>query len=61
MKFKVEIGGFVSTYRQRTFIIHAANESEAAEKANDRFVDAEQKRVGNMCDGGIINEIVRID
>lgn len=61
-KFKVNVGGFVSTYRERNLIIHAADESEAAEKAELKFIDLQQEaRTGNMCDEGIINSIEQID
>ena len=59
-KFKVEVGGFVSTYRQRTYTIFAADEEEAKEKATDRFVNDQQNgKVGNMCDEGEVNSIFR--
>lgn len=60
-KFKVNIGGFVSTYRERNLIIYANDESEAMEKAELKFIDLQQIKVGNMCDEGTINSIEQID
>ncbi|WP_206459392.1 hypothetical protein [Anaerovorax sp. IOR16] len=48
-KYKVEIGGFVSTYRQRNIIVYADNEAEAEEKAIDKFIEMQQEKVGNIC------------
>lgn len=59
-KYKVEVGGFVSTYRQRTLTIYAENETEASDKAIERFMELQQEKVGNMCDGGEINSIEEI-
>jgi hypothetical protein len=56
-KYKVEVGGFVSVYRQRTLIIHAENEEEASKKAIEKFIDFQQEKVGNMCDEGQVNSI----
>lgn len=61
MKYKVEVGGFVSTFRkgadafvsefrQRRLVIYAETAQEAKEKAIDKFVDLSQQRVGNMCE-----------
>lgn len=60
-KFKVNVGGFVSTYRERTLIVYADDESEAMLKAELKFVDLQQIKPGNMCDEGTINFIERID
>lgn len=62
-KFKVKVGGFVSTYRERTLIVHADDdESEANEKkAELKFIDWQQIKPGNMCDEGTINSIEQID
>ena len=57
MKFRVNVGGFVSTYRERTIIVYADSEAEAAEKAELKFCELEQQRAGNMCDEGTINSI----
>lgn len=59
-KYKVEVGGFVSTYRQRTFIVHGADEAEAEQKAIEKFINAQQIKAGNMCDDGTINAIEEI-
>lgn len=58
-KYKVEVGGFVSIYRHRTFTIYASDETEAEEKAIDRFIDA-QNINGNMCEEGTVNSIEEI-
>lgn len=58
-KYKVEVGGFVNVYRQRTFTIYAANEAEAEEKAIDRFIDAQNTNC-NMCEDGTVNSIEEI-
>ena len=60
-KFKIEVGGFVSTYRQRTYTVTANNEAEAIEKATDKFIfDQQNGKVGNMCDEGTVNSVVEI-
>ena len=59
-KYKVNVGGFVSTYRERTLIVFAEDENEAAEKAELKFIDLQQQKAGNMCDEGTINEIEEI-
>lgn len=59
-KYKVTVGGFVSTFRQRTLIIYAENEEEAAEKAEARFIELSQQRPGNMCDEGSIDHIEKL-
>ena len=59
-KYKVNVGGFVTTYRERTLIIYADSEAEAEEKAADRFIDLQQQKPGNMCDEGVVNNIERM-
>lgn len=59
-KYKVEVGGFVSTFRQRTFTVYADNEAEAENKAINRFVECQQQKSGNMCDGGTVDSIEEI-
>lgn len=56
-KYKVEVGGFVSTFRQRTFTVYAENEAEAEDKAISKFMDCQQQKAGNMCDGGTVDSI----
>ena len=56
-KYQVEVGGFVSTYRQRTFIVYGDDETEAEQKAIEKFISAQQVKAGNMCDEGIVNNI----
>lgn len=59
-KYKVEVGGFVSVYRQRTLIINAENEEEASGKAIEKFISLQQEKVGSMCDEGQVNSIEEI-
>ena len=59
-KYRVEVGGFVSTYRRRTLTIYAEDEIEASDKAIEKFMELQQEKVGNMCDGGVINNIEEI-
>ena len=59
-KYKVEVGGFVTVYRKRTFTIYATDETEAEEKAIDRFIDAQQNKTGNVCEEGTVNSIEEI-
>lgn len=60
-KFKVNIGGFVTSYRERTLVVYASNEAEAENKAIDRFVALQQQKPGNMCDEGIVNHIESVN
>ena len=59
-KYKVNVGGFVSVYRERNIIVHAEDEAEAAEKAELKFIELQQQRPGSMCDEGTINSIEQI-
>jgi hypothetical protein len=60
-KYQVEVGGFVSTYRQRTYIVFATSEEEAKDKAADKFIkDQQNGKPGNMCDEGTVNYIFQI-
>lgn len=56
-KYRVEVGGFVSVYRQRSLVVSADNEETAKEKAINKFMDLQQKNGGDICDGGEINNI----
>ena len=61
-KYKVQVGGFVSTYRKRTYEIYAKDEESAKEKAEMQFIDDQQSsKPGNMCDEGTINYIEKIE
>jgi hypothetical protein len=61
-KYKVEVGGFVSVYRQRVIIVHAKTEEEAKEKACSKFVDLQHSGSGSpMCDEGTVNSIEQIE
>lgn len=59
-KYKVNVGGFVTVFRERDIIVHAKDEAEAAEKAELKFIELQQQRPGNMCDEGTINSIEKI-
>ena len=62
MKYLVNIGGFVSTYREEDIIVEADNYDEAKIKAELLFIDHQQKeKAGNMCDDGVINDIKEIE
>lgn len=61
-KYKVEVGGYVTVYRQRVITVFADSESEAGEKAVDKFVDLQQSCSGApMCDDGTVNSIKEIN
>ena len=38
MKYRVECGSLVTVLRKRTYTIHANSEEEAAQKAEDKFI-----------------------
>lgn len=57
-KYEVEVGGFVTVFRQRTLIVCANSESEASEKAKDRFVELQSKS-GN-CESGHVDSITEL-
>lgn len=59
-KYKVEVGGYVSVYRQRNLIIFAENEADAKEKAIDKFMELQQKNPGDMCSEGTVNSIEQV-
>ena len=56
-KFKVNVGGYVSTYRERTLTVSADTSMEAMDKAVAKFIELEQKNPGDMCDEGTVNWI----
>jgi hypothetical protein len=60
-KFRVQVGGFVSVYRQRTLTVHASMEEEAMEKAVEKFVELQQADGISICDDGNVNFIERVD
>ena len=43
MKYRVEVGGHVTRFCERTIIVHAKDEAEAARKAEDKYVELEMK------------------
>lgn len=43
MKYKVEVGSFCTRLIQRSITINANSESEAAEKAINKFIEIEMK------------------
>lgn len=56
-KYKVEVGGYVDIYRQRTMTIYAKDEEEAKDKAISKFMEVQQERPGDMCSDGTVNSI----
>lgn len=62
MKYLVNIGGFVNTYREEDIIVEADNYDEAKIKAELLFIDHQQEeKAGNMCDEDFINDIKEIE
>lgn len=59
MKFVVDVGGFVTVYRNRKITVYANDETEAEQKAIDKFIEI-QSQSGD-CDDGTVNEIIQID
>ena len=59
MKYKVELGGFVTVTRHRTLIIHAQDESEAIAKAEEKFIDLQQQN--GVCENVFIDNIEEIE
>lgn len=57
-KFEVEVGGFVTVFRQRKLIVFAKDEDEASRKAADKFVDLQSK--SGDCDEGHVDSVQRI-
>ena len=43
-KYKVNVCGFVSTFRNRNIIVFANSEEEAVEKAELKFIELQQQR-----------------
>ena len=61
-KYKVEVGGFVTVYRQRVITVHADSEVEASEKAISKFIDVQQEGSGSpICEDGTVNSIERVE
>lgn len=57
-KYEVEVGGFVTVYRQRKLTVYATNEAEAEQKATDKFVELQSEK--GDCDEGQVNSIVEV-
>lgn len=49
MKYKVEVGGFVTVFRKRNMIVYAKTDEEAKEKAIERFMEIQQSDGSSMC------------
>jgi hypothetical protein len=47
MKYKVEVGSFVTRLVSRKLIIHASNEEEAKQKAIDKYIEEESKVISS--------------
>lgn len=61
-KYKVEVGGFVTVYRQRVIAVSADTDGEAEKKAIDKFIDLQQNGSGSpVCEDGTVNSIERLD
>lgn len=58
-RYRVNVGGFVTVYRERNLTIHAKSKEEAIEKALDKY-DALQRASGGDLDRGTINNIDEI-
>jgi hypothetical protein len=60
-KYEVEVGGFVTVYRQRTVTVYANTEAEAAKKAKQKFIDLQNSGSGSpICEEGTVNEIEQV-
>ena len=53
MKYKVELGAFVSRLVTRKIIIHADSEEEAIGKAKDKYHEIES----NLANGGMVDSV----
>ncbi len=61
-KYRVEVGGFVTVYRQRTVTVYADSDGEAEEKAIDKFIDLQNNGSGSpICEEGTVNSIERVN
>lgn len=57
-KYRIEVGGFVTVYRQRMITVHADTLEEAEKKAVNKFVDIQQNGSGSpMCEDGTVNSV----
>lgn len=57
-KYIVNIGGYVSTYREEEIIVEADDCLKAGNKAKALFmIHQEEEQAGNMCDEAVLNEI----
>ncbi len=61
-KYKVNVGGYVTVYRERTITVSADTQEEAEEKAIDKFVTLQQSgKKWADCSDGTINSIEPIN
>ena len=61
-KYKVEVGGHVTVYRQRTVTVSAESEEEAKEKAIDKFYEQIAFAPGwHDCGEGHVNSIEQLN
>ena len=52
-KYRVEVGGFVTVYRQRLITVTADSDSEAGNKAINKFIEQQLNGSGSpVCEGG---------
>lgn len=57
-KYKIEVGGFVTVYRQRMITVFADTVEEAEKKAIDKFVVQQQRGSGSpVCEDGTVNSV----
>lgn len=59
-KYKVTVGGFVSVFRKRCLTVYASSESEAQEKAVDKFMEIQQSGGCSMCSEGTVESIEEV-
>lgn len=60
MKFRVEVGGFVTVFRKRNLVVFADSVEEAEAKAIDKFVEGQQAAGGDLdCGDVTVNDIIK--
>lgn len=60
MKFRVEVGGFVTVFRKRNLVVFADSVEEAEAKAIEKFVKVQQAAGGDLdCGDVTVNDIIK--
>ena len=59
-KYKVTVGGFVTVLRKRRLIVYASSESEAQEKAVEKFMEIQQSNGFSMCSEGTVESVEEV-